>query len=512
MQKFSELGLPESLLENLAAIGYETPTPIQGQAIPPLMTGKDLLGIAQTGTGKTAAFSLPILNFLVNDYKETVPKFPRVLILAPTRELASQINDNIQAYAKGLKIGSAVIFGGVGQAAQVSRLRQGLHILVATPGRLLDLMNQGFVGLEKIEVFVLDEADRMLDMGFIHDIKKVIKVLPEKRQTLLFSATMPTEIAGLANKLLRSPVKVEVTPASTTVERIDQRVIFVSKKGKFQLLRKLLTEDDHHLTLVFSRTKHGANKIVDYLARFGIKSAAIHGNKSQGARERALEDFKSGAIKVLVATDIAARGIDVDGISHVINYDLPMEPESYVHRIGRTARAGKDGKAISFCDESERDLLSRIQRLIKLKLPVEEFVGEEDKTASEVVNQRRERDPRDPRAKKPRAAAPKKAAAPKAQAPKQEPVQQKAAPAPAPKPASPQYDDEFEDEVFDRQPSLEDQFKQIDGRAPTGRRPRPHFNRGNGGGGGNRHGGGGQNRNGQGGGGKKVGFKFRKRR
>jgi len=509
MQKFSELGLPESLLENLAAIGYETPTPIQGQAIPPLMTGKDLLGIAQTGTGKTAAFSLPILNFLVKDYKETVPKFPRVLILAPTRELASQINENIQSYSKGLKIGSAVIFGGVGQAAQVARIRQGLHILVATPGRLLDLMNQGLLSLEKIEVFVLDEADRMLDMGFIHDIKKVIKVLPEKRQTLLFSATMPTEIAGLAQKLLRSPVKVEVTPASTTVERIDQRVIFVSKKGKFQLLRKLLTEDELHLTLVFSRTKHGANKIVDYLAKFGIKSAAIHGNKSQSAREKALDDFKSGAIKVLVATDIAARGIDVDGISHVINYDLPMEPESYVHRIGRTARAGKDGKAISFCDEGERDLLSRIQRLIKLKLPVEEFVGEtEDKAATEVNNKRPDRDPRAKRPRTPK--APAAPAAPRAEA--------KAAPAPAPKPkpASPQYDDEFEDEVFDKQPSLEDQFKQIDGRAPGGRRPRPQFNRGNGGGGGggNRHGGGGggQNRNGQGGGGKKVGFKFRKRR
>ena len=491
MQKFSELGLPESLLENLAAIGYETPTPIQGQAIPPLMTGKDLLGIAQTGTGKTAAFSLPILNFLVNDYKETVSKFPRVLILAPTRELASQINDNIQSYSKGLKIGSSVIFGGVGQAAQVSRIRQGLHILVATPGRLLDLMEQGHLSLAKIEVFVLDEADRMLDMGFIHDIKKVIKVLPEKRQTLLFSATMPTEIAGLAQKLLRSPVKVEVTPASTTVERIDQRVIFVSKKGKFQLLRKLLAEDELHLTLVFSRTKHGANKIVDYLAKFGIKSAAIHGNKSQSAREKALEDFKSGRIKVLIATDIAARGIDVDGISHVINYDLPMEPESYVHRIGRTARAGRDGKAISFCDESERDLLSRIQRLIKLKLPVEEFVGEEDKAASEVINQKRERDPRDPRAKSQRNQTPKKAA--------------------PPKPAAPKIEEEYDDEVYDKQPSLEDQLKQIDSRAPGPRRPRPQFNRGNGNGGGhhgNRQGG----QNGQGGGGKKVGFKFRKRR
>ncbi len=376
MEKFNELPLNPTILKNLEDSGYTTPTPIQREAIPHLLQGKDLLGIAQTGTGKTAAFSLPIINYLVNNPKETKSLAPRVLILSPTRELASQISANIQKYSKGLHIGTTVIFGGVGQAPQVAAIRRGLDIIVATPGRLLDLMEQGLLKLDTIEVFVLDEADRMLDMGFIHDIKKVIAKLPKERHTLLFSATMPDEISRLASNLLKNPVRVEVTPPSSTVERIDQRVIFTQRVYKYQLLRKLLGEEGVTLTLVFTRTKHGANKIVDYLAHHQIPSAAIHGNKSQSARESALSSFKEGKIKVLIATDIAARGLDINGVSHVINFDLPVEAESYVHRIGRTARAGKDGDAISFCDETERDALSRIQKLIKLRLITEEFVGE----------------------------------------------------------------------------------------------------------------------------------------
>jgi ATP-dependent RNA helicase RhlE len=376
MEKFSELPLSSVILTNLENSGYETPTPIQREAIPHLLEGRDLLGIAQTGTGKTAAFSLPIINYLTNKPKDVRSGEPRVLILSPTRELASQINFNIQKYAKGLNLKTAVIFGGVGQSPQVEALRRGLDILVATPGRLLDLMEQRFINLDQIEVFVLDEADRMLDMGFIHDIKKVIAKLPSDRQTLLFSATMPDEISHLAAKLLKNPKRVEVTPPSTTVERIDQRVIFTQRVYKYQLLRKILGEEGVELTLVFTRTKHGANKIVDYLAHHNIPSAAIHGNKSQSARESALANFKAGKIKVLIATDIAARGLDIQGVSHVINFDLPVEAESYVHRIGRTARAGREGDAISFCDETERDALSRIQKLIKLRLVTEEFVGE----------------------------------------------------------------------------------------------------------------------------------------
>ena len=401
MQNFSDLPLLDTLLKNLESAGYKTPTPIQAQSIPSLMEGKDLLGIAQTGTGKTAAFTLPMLQKLAGRNFSLAPKEPRSLILAPTRELASQIKEQIDKYGEGLKIKSHVIFGGVGQAAQVNALRNGLDILVATPGRLLDLMNQGFCNLSKVEIFVLDEADRMLDMGFIHDIKKVIAKLPEKRQTMLFSATMPNEIVGIANRILKNPVRVEVTPPSTTVERINQKVIFCQKAHKYQLLRKILQEEGVDLTLVFTRTKHGANKIVDYLNAHKIESRAIHGNKSQTAREAALEGFKSGKIKVLIATDIAARGIDVQGVSHVINFDLPVDAESYVHRIGRTARAGKEGDAISFCDETERDALARVQKLIKIKIPVETFNGVAEKS---VKDTRPERPYRDPRAKpKPKA-------------------------------------------------------------------------------------------------------------
>jgi ATP-dependent RNA helicase RhlE len=394
MTKFSDLPLLETILKNVQAAGYETPTPIQAQSIPSLIEGRDLLGIAQTGTGKTAAFTLPMLQKLAGRDFSLIPSEPRSLILAPTRELASQIKEQIDKYGKDLKLKSAVIFGGVGQANQINALRGGLDILVATPGRLLDLIGQGYCKLRKVEIFVLDEADRMLDMGFIHDVKKVIALIPEKRQTMLFSATMPQEIIGISQRILKNPVRVEVTPPSSTVERIDQKVIFTQKAHKYQLLRKVLQEEGVELTLVFTRTKHGANKIVDYLNAHQIKSAAIHGNKSQNAREAALDNFKKGAIKVLIATDIAARGIDVQGVSHVINFDLPVDAESYVHRIGRTARAGKDGDAISFCDETERDALSRIQKLIGLKLPVETFVGVPEKSVQETRPPRPYRDPR----------------------------------------------------------------------------------------------------------------------
>jgi ATP-dependent RNA helicase RhlE len=407
MSKFSDLSLKEELLKNLQSAGYETPTPIQAQAIPYLLEGHDLLGIAQTGTGKTAAFTLPMLQHLSGRDYSLVPCEPRSLILAPTRELASQIKEQLDKYGQGLKLKYAVIFGGVGQAAQVNALRNGLDILVATPGRLLDLMNQGHCRLNKIQIFVLDEADRMLDMGFIHDIRKVVAKLPEKRQTLFFSATMPGEIAGLASKILKNPKKVEVTPQSTTVERIGQRIIHVKKAEKYQLLRKILGEENVELTLVFTRTKHGANKVVDYLTHFKIESAAIHGNKSQTARELALDNFKKGKIKVLVATDIAARGIDVDNVSHVINFDLPVEAESYVHRIGRTARAGKDGDAISFCDETEADALKRIEKTIGLRLPSERFVGVPEDSVKMTRPSKPFRDPRaKPRGPRPAAAKP----------------------------------------------------------------------------------------------------------
>ncbi len=397
MSKFNELALIEPILQNLTEAGYETPTPIQAQSIPILLKKQDLLGIAQTGTGKTAAFTLPMLQLLSGRDFSLTPCEPRSLILAPTRELASQIKEQLDKYGKNLKLKSAVIFGGVGQAAQVAALRNGLDILIATPGRLLDLMNQGHCRLGKVQIFVLDEADRMLDMGFINDIRKIIPKLPNEKQTLLFSATMPPEIAKLAHQILKNPQRVEVTPPSTTVERINQRLIYVKKAEKYQLLRKIIQEESKDLMLVFTRTKHGANKIVDYLAHYKIQSAAIHGNKSQSAREKALSDFKEGKIKVLIATDIAARGIDVQGVSHVVNYDLPVEAESYVHRIGRTARAGRDGDAISLCDETEYDALKRIEKLIGLKLPFEKFVGVPE--ASVKISKPQGKPYRDPRAK-----------------------------------------------------------------------------------------------------------------
>jgi ATP-dependent RNA helicase RhlE len=372
---FEDLKLAETLLRAVKAEGYTTPTPIQKQAIPHVLAGKDVLGCAQTGTGKTAAFTLPILQRLSVDRPAPPARGRpiRALVLSPTRELAAQIGESVRAYGRHTGITSAVIFGGVGQNAQEQSLKHGVDVLVATPGRLLDLMQQGFVSYKSLEVFVLDEADRMLDMGFIHDVKRIIAALPKKRQTLFFSATMPPEIQGLANSILTNPVRVEVAPVATTAETIDQRLYFVEKEQKRGLLVHLLQSDRSiERVLVFTRTKHGANRVAKQLETAGIGAAPIHGNKSQNARERALADFKSGACRVLVATDIAARGIDIDGITHVINFDLPNVPETYVHRIGRTGRAGAAGIALSFCDYEERAYLRDIERIIRRNVPVVE--------------------------------------------------------------------------------------------------------------------------------------------
>lgn len=368
--KFTELKLIDPLLRAVAAEGYAEPTPIQAQAIPHILTGKDVVGCAQTGTGKTAAFALPILQRLTGAPSRQASGAIRALILSPTRELATQIGDSFATYGRHLPLKHTVVFGGVGQQPQVQALRRGVDVLVATPGRLLDLMGQGIVRLNSIEIFVLDEADRMLDMGFIHDVRRVITSLPTKRQTLLFSATMPQDIQDLADRILIDPVRVEVTPQATTVEKITQSVYFVEKNDKRALLEHLLEDRTIRRVLVFTRTKHGANKLVQQLERSSIHAEAIHGNKSQSARERALENFKSGRTRVLVATDIAARGIDVEDVTHVINYDLPNVPESYVHRIGRTARAGASGVAYSFCDVEEREYLRDVEKLIRLRVPV----------------------------------------------------------------------------------------------------------------------------------------------
>jgi len=369
---FSELRLIEPLLKAVESEGYQKPTPIQEKAIPSILKLKDLLGCAQTGTGKTAAFAIPMLQILHMRHLKTNKKAIKALVLTPTRELAIQIQDSFNAYGKNLPIKNLVIFGGVGQQPQVEALRKGVDILVATPGRLLDLMNQGHVSLSDIEIFVLDEADRMLDMGFIHDVKKIVGKLPAIRQTLFFSATMPTEIEKLANTILKNPVTVEVTPVSSTAETITQSVYFVDKPDKRKLLRHLLDELKIDHTLVFTRTKHGADRIARDLAKDGIKSAAIHGDKSQGARQRALNDFKERKLRVLVATDIAARGIDIDDLTYVFNYDLPNIPETYVHRIGRTGRAGANGTAISFVDAEENEYLIDIHKLIKRTIPIVE--------------------------------------------------------------------------------------------------------------------------------------------
>ncbi|MEZ0485941.1 DEAD/DEAH box helicase [Fibrella aquatica] len=368
---FNELAIISPILEALAEEGYTTPTPIQEQAIPLVNAGRDLLGCAQTGTGKTAAFSIPTLQRLYT--KKQSGQWSnkiKALILTPTRELAIQIDESLAAYGRHLDLRHAVIFGGVGQKSQTDALRNGVDILTATPGRLLDLMNQGFVHLKHIEFFVLDEADRMLDMGFIHDVRKVLAQLPAQRQSLFFSATMPPEIVKLADTILTNPAKVEVTPASSTADTVAQVVYMVEKDDKRSLLLHLLEDKSIASALVFSRTKHGADKVAEFLNKHGVKTEAIHGNKAQNARQRALSNFKDHTTRVLVATDIAARGIDIDSLSHVFNYELPNIPESYVHRIGRTGRAGASGIAISFCETDERAYLKDIQKLIGKVVPV----------------------------------------------------------------------------------------------------------------------------------------------
>lgn len=371
MTKFSDLALAPPLLKALAEQGYDTPTPIQERSIPYLLQGRDLLGLAQTGTGKTASFALPILEHLIKTPRANTPKQPRVLVLAPTRELVAQISDSFKAYARHMKFTQAVVFGGVGQGRQVEAMRRGVDVLVAAPGRLLDLMGQGFIDLSGLEILVLDEADRMLDMGFVRDIRRIMTFVPEQRQTLLFSATMPRSIEDLAASLLNDPARVEVAPPSSTVDRIQQAVMFVNGAGdKRDALLNMVESPKVSRAVVFTLMKHEANKVAEFLNKNNVVAEAIHGNKSQGARERAMKGFRSGSVKVLVATDIAARGIDVDDVSHVFNYDLPNVPESYVHRIGRTARAGRDGWAVSFCDAEQRAWLRDIERTIGKTVPV----------------------------------------------------------------------------------------------------------------------------------------------
>jgi ATP-dependent RNA helicase RhlE len=371
--QFKNLGIIEPILSALSAEGYTQPTPIQQQSIPILLEGKDLLACAQTGTGKTAAFAIPILQLLhqksgINQNKRII----KTLILTPTRELAIQIQESFETYGKNLSIKSLVIFGGVNQNPQVEAIRKGVDILIATPGRLLDLIQQGYLHINQINTFVLDEADRMLDMGFVNDVKKIITKIPENRQTLLFSATMPKEILHLANSILKNPLTVEVTPVSSTADTIQQALYYVSKENKKDLLHYILQDKNIETALVFTRTKHGADKLVKQLLKFGITAQAIHGNKTQNARQAALQNFKNRKTRILVATDIAARGIDVEELSHVINFEIPEIPETYVHRIGRTGRAGNNGIAYTFCEQEETSDLQNIQKLIGKKIPVHE--------------------------------------------------------------------------------------------------------------------------------------------
>ena len=367
---FASLGLSEPLLRALAAEQYITPTPIQVRAIPALLAGRDLLGIAQTGTGKTAAFGLPLLQHLAASKLRADHRGTRALVLAPTRELALQIDASLKTYGRHLNLRHAVLLGGVNQNPQVNAMKHGVDILVATPGRLLDLVQQHHVRLDGVSTLVVDEADRMLDMGFIKDVRRIVAMLPRKRQSMLFSATMPDDIVKLVGDMLHQPERIEVSPPTKTADKIDQRVIHIAQKDKRALLAHLLRDDRLRRVIVFTRTKHVANRVSDHLEKSGFSADAIHGNKSQNARQRALAGFKSGDVRVLVATDIAARGVDVDDVSHVINFELPNEPESYVHRIGRTARAGSEGIAISFCDPSERNFLRDIERLVKRQIAV----------------------------------------------------------------------------------------------------------------------------------------------
>lgn len=367
---FGNLNIIAPLQQALAKEGYTEPTPIQMQAIPFLLQGKDLMGIAQTGTGKTAAFVLPILQRMSENYKSSIPGTPRVLVLAPTRELAAQIDQSFATYGQFLRFRHLAIFGGVRQGPQVRILSRGVDILVATPGRLLDLMNQGFIKLKGVEFFVLDEIDRMLDMGFINDMRKIVSALPEKRQSLFFSATMSRQTDDFADRLLKDAVCIEVTPQASTLDCIEQKIFFVDHNNKFPLLQQLFKQQDMDRVLIFTRTKHRADKIAEALNKSRIRADAIHGNKSQNQRTKTMRDFKSGNLDVLVATDIAARGIDVDDISHVVNFDLPNEPESYIHRIGRTGRAGASGTAYSFCAADERNILRSIERMTRMTIEI----------------------------------------------------------------------------------------------------------------------------------------------
>jgi len=370
MRKFAEVGLRDAILRAVEEGGYLDMTPIQDQAIPLVLDGSDLIAVAQTGTGKTAAFSLPLIQMLLKGEGRRDPKTARSLILAPTRELAVQIAENIRAYSKYLHLRIALVYGGASSKPQIKSMMSGVDILIATPGRLLDLTNQNHINLRQVEYLVLDEADRMLDMGFIRDIKKIIAYLPKKRQTLMFSATMPPVVETLARSILHDPARVEVAPASTTAEKVDQHLLMVPKARKRALLAHVLKNPEIKRVLVFTRTKHGANRVATHLEKLGVLSSAIHGNKSQNARQKALNEFRSGQIRALVATDVAARGIDVDDVTHVINFDLPNEPESYVHRIGRTARAGATGISLSFCDHEERGYLRDIEKIIRKKVPL----------------------------------------------------------------------------------------------------------------------------------------------
>ncbi|MGH7202484.1 MAG: DEAD/DEAH box helicase [Planctomycetaceae bacterium] len=368
---FTELNLCPPLLRAVQAEKYHTPTPIQAQAIPQVLSGRDLIGCAQTGTGKTAAFALPILQRLHVEEQTAVPHAPRVLVLSPTRELATQIGESFQSYGRHLAFRHAVIYGGVGQGRQVQALARGVHVLAATPGRLLDLMGQGHVRLDRVSMLVVDEADRLLDMGFLPDLRRIVAAVPKRRQSLCFSATMPADVAGLAKSLLTDPVRIEVTPPSSTVERIEQRVLFLAAGEKPATLNRLLRGEDFAQVLVFTRTKRRAETVARQIRAARIEADAIHGDKTQNARERALLRFRMGRTRVLVATDVAARGLDVEGISHVINYDVPGDPESYIHRIGRTGRAGASGIALSFCDPNERGALRAIERLLRRSIPAE---------------------------------------------------------------------------------------------------------------------------------------------
>jgi ATP-dependent RNA helicase RhlE len=400
LKSFEELELIPGLRRAVAEEKYEIPTPIQAQTIPAALEGRDILGCAQTGTGKTAAFALPILDLLGGDKQKAVPNQPQALVLAPTRELAIQIGASFETYGKYLGLRHVLVYGGVKQGNQVRALNRGAHVLVATPGRLLDLMNQGYIDLSHLEVFVLDEADRMMDMGFLPDLKRIIQKLPSDRQSLFFSATLPPKIVELAQRLLTNPVSVNVTPKSSSVKRIEQRVLYVDRNTKQSMLRQILSADDVERAIVFTKTKRGANVVVTKLVKSGINAAAIHGNKSQNARQRALEDFREKKIQVLVATDVAARGIDIDGVTHVINYDLPIEPEAYVHRIGRTGRAGAEGIALSFCTTAELGDLRAIEKLIGHKIPVvggqapPEVQPHETETTSEPRSRQRGGPPR----------------------------------------------------------------------------------------------------------------------